>query len=90
VFGPDALDTLRTLFEQEFRGAGTWNHSWSAQEWDRLRDGVESITFWACDGQTEEPHALKLDESRIAEADEAWVPVLTPDGSGVLMWFNSD
>jgi hypothetical protein len=33
---------------------------------------------------------LKLDESRIAEADEAWVPVLTPDGSGVLMWFNSD
>ncbi|WP_328753160.1 DUF6210 family protein [Streptomyces sp. NBC_00285] len=33
---------------------------------------------------------LLLDESRLAEADEAWVPVLTPDGPGVLTWENSD
>jgi hypothetical protein len=31
-----------------------------------------------------------LDESRLAEADEAWVPVFTPDGPGVLTWENSD
>jgi len=90
VFGPDALDALRTLFEQHFRGAGTWHHSWTAQERDRLRDAVEGITFWACDGQTEEPHTLKLDENRMADADEAWIPVLTPDGPGVLLWCNSD
>ncbi|GAA4056435.1 DUF6210 family protein [Actinomadura miaoliensis] len=90
VYGLDALNALRTLFEQHFRGAGTWNHSWSPEERDRLRDGVEGVTFWACDGWTEEPHALKLDESRMAEADEAWIPVLTPDGPGVLLWFNSD
>ncbi|MEU6037720.1 DUF6210 family protein [Actinomadura sp. NPDC047616] len=90
VYGLDALNALRTLFERHFRGAGTWNHSWSAQERDRLRDGVEGVTFWACDGWTEEPRSLKLDESRMAEADEAWIPVLTPDGPGVLLWFNSD
>ncbi|WUO43891.1 DUF6210 family protein [Streptomyces sp. NBC_00285] len=33
---------------------------------------------------------MLLDESRLAEADEAWVPVLTPDGPGVLTWENSD
>ncbi|GLZ11545.1 hypothetical protein Acsp04_17800 [Actinomadura sp. NBRC 104425] len=81
VFGPDALDSLRTLFERHFRGAGAWHRSWSAQERDRFRDGVEGITFWACDGHTEEPHALKLDENRMADTDEAWVPVLTPDGA---------
>ncbi|MGW9028169.1 DUF6210 family protein [Streptomyces sp. NPDC055722] len=36
------------------------------------------------------PTALVLDESRLAEIDEAWVPVVTPDGPGVLVWENSD
>ncbi|MFI8456658.1 DUF6210 family protein [Kitasatospora sp. NPDC085464] len=36
------------------------------------------------------PPWLQLDESRIGEADEAWVPVITPDGPGVLVWLNSD
>ncbi|MFJ2807854.1 DUF6210 family protein [Kitasatospora sp. NPDC087271] len=31
-----------------------------------------------------------LDESRIREAHEAWVPVITSDGPAVLVWFNSD
>ncbi|MEU6356441.1 DUF6210 family protein [Streptomyces sp. NPDC047072] len=41
-------------------------------------------------GLTWPPSLLDLDESRLAEADEAWVPVLTPDGPGVLTWENSD
>ncbi|MFD9903267.1 DUF6210 family protein [Streptomyces sp. NPDC059063] len=31
-----------------------------------------------------------MDETRVGEADEAWVPVVTPDGPGVPVWFNSD
>ncbi|MFJ9863314.1 DUF6210 family protein [Streptomyces sp. NPDC101165] len=33
-----------------------------------------------------------LDEelTRLAEVDEAWVPVVTPDGPGVLVRENSD
>ncbi|MFJ9461250.1 DUF6210 family protein [Kitasatospora sp. NPDC101447] len=51
---------------------------------------VGAVRYWACDGTTVKPHRLQLDESRIREADEAWVPVITPDGPGVLVWLNSD
>ncbi|NYI03557.1 DUF6210 family protein [Allostreptomyces psammosilenae] len=90
VFGPDALEALHALFVEEFRGAGTPNHSWPEPERARLRGAVAGITYWASDGHTEEPHPLRLDESRILDVDEAWVPVVTPDGPGVLLWFNSD
>jgi hypothetical protein len=29
---------------------------------------------------------LKLDDSRLTDADEAWIPVITPDGPGGLIW----
>ncbi|MEV5568545.1 DUF6210 family protein [Spirillospora sp. NPDC052269] len=84
-------DGLRALFEGHFRGAGTWNYIWpDEQERAKLRDLDEDITYWACDGQSEEPHLLKLDVDRIREADEAWIPVLTPDGPGILLWYSSD
>jgi len=90
VFGPDALDALRLLFENTFRGAGTRNYTWPDDERDALRAIIEDVSYWASDGHTEQPHNLRLDESRIRDADEAWVPVITPDGPGTLLWFNSD
>ncbi|MFD9003063.1 DUF6210 family protein [Streptomyces sp. NPDC059582] len=33
---------------------------------------------------------MRLDENRIRDTDEAWVPVITPDGPGLLLWANSD
>ncbi|MGY0059060.1 DUF6210 family protein [Streptomyces sp. LZ34] len=90
VFAPDALDGLCEMFEGHFRGAGTWNHPWTPDELARLREVVEGVTFWVCDGTNEVPHPLRLDEDRLGEADEAWIPVATPDGQGVLLWCNSD
>jgi len=90
VFGPEGLVHLRDLFEGHFRGAGTWNYRWSAEEVNTLSEAVAGICYWACDGETETPHPLQIDDRQLSEADEAWVPVVTPDGSGVLMWFNSD
>ncbi|MFF4950363.1 DUF6210 family protein [Streptomyces chattanoogensis] len=90
VFGPDAMDALREMFEKDFRGAGTRNHIWTPTELIRLREIIDGVTFWASDGQTEQPHPLRLDEDQITSADEAWIPVISPDGPGVLMWFNSD
>jgi hypothetical protein len=90
LFGPDELHALRELFEKDFRGAGTWNHVWPDDERDRLRGIIGAIRYWACDGSTEEPHGLRLDENRTREIDESWVPVITPDGPGVLVWCNSD
>ncbi|MBQ1023259.1 DUF6210 family protein [Micromonospora sp. C95] len=90
IAGDGAFDVLRQLFEKDFRGAGTWTHPWRGEERDRLSRIIGGLSYWACDGHSEEPYALRLDESRIREADEAWVPVITPDGPGVLVWRNSD
>jgi hypothetical protein len=90
VSAADALAALRELFEQDLAGIGTWNYRWPDEERERLARIVGGVTYWECDGYTEERRALRLDESRLAEVDEAWVPVLTPDGPGVLVWSNSD
>jgi len=106
VHAPEALDQLRDLFERTFGGSGAWDHDWSGsrgtttrrrgvppdQRLRLLREAVGRIPFWtsASDGRRDERHWLALDDSRLAEADEAWVPVRTPAGPGVLMWFNSD
>lgn len=71
----DALDALRR---------------WPGSGLTRLRELIGTITYWACDGEEERPSPLVLDESRAAEIDEAWVPVITADGPGVLLWSNSD
>ena len=90
VHGPDSLARLRELFEGHFSGAGTWNYQWRDEELNSLRSAVQGICYWACDGLTETPHVLQLDEQQMRNADEAWIPVLTPDGPGILVWFNSD
>ncbi|OLF18438.1 DUF6210 family protein [Actinophytocola xanthii] len=86
----EGLDALRALFEQDFDSVGTWNRRWRDEERDALTRIVRGVSYWASDGHGEERHDLRLDESRMAEVDEAWVPVLTPDGPGVLVWPNSD
>jgi hypothetical protein len=50
---------------------------------------VEALPYWTCD-EGETRVSLRLDESRLEEVVEAWVPVLTPDGPGVLVWENCD
>ncbi|MFJ8038931.1 DUF6210 family protein [Kitasatospora sp. NPDC096147] len=92
LHGPEQLAALRELFEGHFGGAGTWGYRWPEgdAEGGRLRAAVEAVQYWASDGTVEAPYPLRLDESRIGEADEAWLPVVTPDGPGVLVWFNSD
>jgi hypothetical protein len=54
------------------------------------RELVEGIDYWASDALNATPHPLRLDERHLSDADEAWVPVLTPDGPGILVWSNSD
>lgn len=38
----------------------------------------------------EETQPLVLDETRLDELDEAWLPVVCADGPAVLIWPNSD
>ncbi|MEU5875946.1 DUF6210 family protein [Spirillospora sp. NPDC047279] len=91
----EALFELRDLFERELRSAGVWgaNHRWSPEQLDRLRMAVAVIPFdmgyAPGDSGLLGPDPLRLDEGLLHQADEAWVPVVTPDGPGVLVWSNS-
>lgn len=89
--GPAGLSQLRELFEGHFRGAGTRGHSWQAGEAERLRRAVRAVRCPA-PGHSGAAAAspLELDEQRLSEADEGWVPVRAPYGPGVPLWPGSD
>ena len=62
--------------------------SWSANHIVELRSVVGSVLIYG--GEDESPVALILDESRLAECVEAWIPVLTPYGAAWFLGANSD
>lgn len=70
--------------------SGSRGLTWSPDLLDRLRSAVALHVYGSANRDDVWPAPLVLDESRLAEADEAWVPVLTPDGPGFLTWENSD
>lgn len=84
----NTLVALRGLFDETFGSSGTWLYPWPVRERDRLREIISGIRYWAGDGEVDLPYDLELDEDRIREVHEAWIPVITPDGPGVLMWRN--
>lgn len=71
-----------------------WSMCGSSLPEDRLKllqDLVADVPFWVThsDG-TEERLTMEVDMSRLEEVAEAWVPIITPDNPGVLMWDNCD
>jgi hypothetical protein len=64
----------------------------SGKRLEQLIALVAEIPYWQ-EGDDSDAVArvpLRLDETRLAEICEAWVPVLTPDGPGILIWPNCD
>lgn len=62
-----------------------------AERLDQLRKLVEGFPYWkSLSSLDESREALRFDESRLGELAEAWIPVLTPDGPGVLLAQNCD
>lgn len=53
---------------------------------------IATIPWWSEGGVTDSTkrRPLLLDETRLAEILEGWVPVSTADGPGVLIWPNCD
>jgi hypothetical protein len=92
VFSRDGLVRLRRMFEEAFRGAGTWNYRWTLDQRRELAAAV-SLVGMPPSGAGDiagESAARQLDVARLSAVDEAWVPVVTPDGPGLLPWPNSD
>ena len=56
----------------------------------QLTATVARIPFWSVDGQ-DVRQPLRLDDARLGELAEAWVPVRLPDGKrAMLVWNNCD
>jgi len=91
----EALAALREIFERDLGGAGWPGGALPGQLMARLRDAVDKVFVdesgeMAGDLLSREQQRLVLDEGRLGELDEAWIPVVTPDGPGYLVWGNSD
>lgn len=92
VASAEARRLLDALFVTELRGTGLWGGH-RAPDADIVRKVAEAVTlipYWDAAGDDTRPTPLQLDESRLQDVDEAWLPVVTPDGPGVLVWPNSD
>jgi hypothetical protein len=89
VFAPEMLVELRRIFETDLRGAGVGRAPLATDLLGRLRAAVSGVGCWKSQ-QGDVVAALQLDETRLAELDEAFIPVLSPDGPAVLVWQNSD
>jgi hypothetical protein len=90
VLGRGLDEELKAIFVDELKGWGARRLDWPTDLLDRLRAAVAFHVYGSANREDLFPTALVLDESRLAEVDEAWVPVVTPDGPGVLVWENSD
>lgn len=75
-------------------GACHWNWTGTALPKERLNTLsrlVEEISYWSSSAECRDhKYQLRLDRSRISEIAEAWIPVHTPDGPGVLLYDNCD
>jgi hypothetical protein len=85
---------FRDFFARSFRGnpppaAGS---TWTRELLDELSTLVREVPFWvrSADG-SDSKVGLELDRpSGIDAITEAWVPVMTPVGNGILLFKNSD
>lgn len=87
-----AAQPLIAWFQREFAG-----HSyppvpeWTQTRIDHLSNLVCQIPCWHTSREgNDRREMLQLDKSRIDECTEAWVPVITPFGPGILLFANCD
>jgi hypothetical protein len=65
---------------------------WSRADLDELNVILQEIPVWCTsqDASQDEKASLELDEERLENLTEAWVPVKTPYGPGILTFKNCD
>jgi Family of unknown function (DUF6210) len=89
VSSAEARQLLDELFLRDLKGTGLWGGSRTAapELVERVRKAVGPVSCWRSGAGWE---ALRLDEARLADIDEGWVPVISADGPALLVWPNSD
>jgi hypothetical protein len=86
----EALPILKEVFVHTLKGVGTSGRPLEEARLEQVREAVTRVRFWSETLGSHRTESLRLDEGRLDDLDEAWVPVLTSDGPGVLVWPNSD
>ena len=94
VGGPPAATRIYDWFWATFKGYcyhTRTNNPWTAETMAQLGLLVSEIHCWHTERSGEDRQvALKLDTTRMQECVEAWIPVVTPYGPGILTLKNSD
>lgn len=85
--GEAGATTCQALTDVFHAGRGCMRGAPTEADWPRLEGIVQTIPFWSEDDQLTR---LRLDLARMSEACEAWVPVITAEGDGILIWPNCD
>lgn len=83
---PEAREALDRLFLVDLGGSGVRDEDRS-EAVRGVGDAIERIWYR---GTGDRLAPLWFDVERADELDEAWVPVLTPDGPAYLTWVSSD
>jgi len=91
----DQADAKRLYdwFWSTFRGACYFTSRgspWTSIATAELAALVAEIPCWWTGSDPDRREFLRLDEGRMHECVEAWIPVLTPYGRGVVVLANSD
>ena len=90
--GVVTVDPFTEIFHEGTACAWSWAGSrLPLERLEGLKKLVEKLPYWQCDGQGNDHRLnLKLDENRLFEVAEGWIPITTPDGPGVLLFQNCD
>lgn len=86
-----AREMLDGLFIRDLHGVGLGSpRDHHADTIARVRAAVEMVRFWESSPDPAAVDRLQLDGARLNQIDEAFIPVVSLDGPGVLVWDNSD
>jgi hypothetical protein len=85
-------DTMYEWFQKTFRGqCHKGGNHWNAEHTQQLQALIGRIPCWYHNKQRkDERHFLQLDMARLGDCLEAWIPVISPYGHGILTLKNSD
>jgi hypothetical protein len=92
VDGAEAARPIASWFWETFQGHCEGPAAWDERRLRELAALVSRVPCWLTHpaGREDERRFLEFDNGRINDCVEAWIPVRTPYGRGILIFDNSD
>jgi Family of unknown function (DUF6210) len=88
---PGTREELYSWFQSEFDGSCMNSSVWDKSRIDALAEIVSRVSCWHTDSQGNDTrNFLVLDRGRMHQCVEAWIPVVSTYGQGIMVLKNSD